>query len=235
MGAILKSLNRDIVFNLCQYGMSDVWKWGGEVEGNCWRTTGDLGLAKDARLPGFYSIGLSNAAHWEYAAPGRWNDPDYLLIGYIGNARRQNEPPALAALTPDEQYSYMSMWSLMAAPLFYSGDMSRLDEFTLNVLCNADVIDVNQDALGKQAKILRRSEEELVLAKPLEDGSVAVGLFNLSGSEREMSLTWTELNLKGWQRVRDLWRQRDTGIAEKQLLLKVARHGVSFVRLSATP
>ena len=82
-------LDRDIVFNLCQYGMGDVWKWGGEVGGHCWRTTGDLGLAKDTRLPGFYSIAFKNMAHSEYAEPGNWNDPDYILIGYIGNARRQ--------------------------------------------------------------------------------------------------------------------------------------------------
>ena len=59
MGEILVRQNRDIVFNLCQYGMSDVWKWGGEVGGHSWRTTGDLGLEKDTRLPGFYGIGLT--------------------------------------------------------------------------------------------------------------------------------------------------------------------------------
>jgi alpha-galactosidase len=95
MGDILRSLNRDMVFNLCQYGQGEVWKWGGRVGGHCWRTTGDLGLAKDTRLPGFYHIGFSNAAHWEYAGPGHWNDPDYILIGYIGNARNTAEPPGL--------------------------------------------------------------------------------------------------------------------------------------------
>jgi alpha-galactosidase len=231
MGAILKSLDRDIVYNLCQYGMSDVWRWGGEVEGNCWRTTGDLGLAKDTRLPGFYHIGFSNAQHWEYAAPGRWNDPDYILIGFIGNARKQSEPPKLAPLTAGEQYSYMSMWSLMAAPLFYSGDMSRLDEFTLNVLCNAEVIDVNQDPLGKQAKIIRRDEDELVLAKPMEDGSLAVGLFNLSEDNRVVTARWAELGLTGRRRVHDVWRQKDSGSAGSLISAKLERHGVSFVRL----
>jgi alpha-galactosidase len=231
MGVILKSLDRDIVFNLCQYGMGEVWKWGGEVGGHCWRTTGDLGLAKDTRLPGFYHIGLSNAAHWEYAGPGKWNDPDYILIGFIGNARRQAEPPKPAPLTPDEQYSYMSMWSLMAAPLFYSGDMGRLDEFTLNVLCNAEVIDVNQDPLGRQARIVRQSEEELVLAKPMEDGSLAIGLFNLAENGRSVSVTWKELGLKGRQRSRDLWRQTDLGSSDGEFTATLPKHGVSMVRL----
>jgi alpha-galactosidase len=231
MGAILKGLDRDLVFNLCQYGLGEVWKWGGEVGGHCWRTTGDLGLAKDARLPGFYYIGLSNAAHWEYAGPGRWNDPDYILIGTIGNARNQDQPPTLTTLTPDEQYSYMSMWSLMAAPLFYSGDMSRLDDFTLNVLCNAEVIDVDQDPLGRQARIVRQSEDELVLAKPLEDRSMAIGLFNLSELRRTVSVNWPELGVKGRRRPRDVWRQLNLAAAEDRFSREIAPHGVSFVRL----
>lgn len=176
----LQKVDRDIVMNLCQYGMGNVWEWGGTV-GNCWRTTGDLGLAPGSSMPGFYYIGLSNAQHWEYARPGAWNDPDYILIGWIRNALKE-EKFEKADLTPNEQYAYMSMWSLMAAPLIYSGEMSRLDPFTLNVLCNHEVIDINQDVLGKQAKIIGATKEELVLAKELEGGSIAVGLFSVSGN-----------------------------------------------------
>jgi alpha-galactosidase len=232
MSAILEKLDRDVVFNLCQYGMGDVWKWGREVGGHCWRTTGDLGLEKDDRLPGFFRIGLKNAKHYEYARPGAWNYPDYILIGYIGNARKTDEPAKMTALTPDEQYAYMSMWALMAAPLVYSGDMSRLGEFTLNVLCNSEVIDVDQDPLGKQARIVRQSEEELVLAKPMEDGSVAVGLFNLGETEKPVGVKWEELGVKGRQRVRDVWRQKDLGAFAERYEVPVARHGVRLVRVA---
>lgn len=231
MGDILKKLDRDIVFNLCQYGAGEVWKWGGEVGGQCWRTTGDLGLEKDTRLPGFYSIGFQNAQHYEYAGPGRWNDPDYILIGSVGNARRMDDPPRPTALTPDEQYSYMSLWALMAAPLFFSGDMARLDRFTLNVLCNAEVIGIDQDPLGKQARIVRRTENELVLAKPLEDGSMAAGLFNLGEAEARLSVAWRELGIQGRRRPRDLWRQRDLPAVSEAFSAVVPRHGVALVRL----
>jgi alpha-galactosidase len=232
MGAILKTLPRDIVFNLCQYGMGDVWKWGGDVGGHCWRTTGDLGLEKDTRLPGFYSIAFKNAQAWEYARPGRWNDPDYILIGSVGNARKIDAPAQLTRLTADEQYSYMSMWSLMAAPLFFSGDMKRLDEFTLNVLTNVEVIDVNQDILGKQARIVRKTENEFVLAKPLEEGSLAVGLFNLSDQPQTISASWADLQLTGRRKVRDLWRQEDGPVATGNYASPVAPHGVRMVKLS---
>jgi alpha-galactosidase len=231
MGDILKSLPRDIVYNLCQYGMGDVWTWGAQVGGHCWRTTGDLGLARGDLLPGFYQIGLSNARHYEYAGPGRWNDPDYILIGYVGNARNQNEPGQPTKLTPNEQYSYMSMWCLMAAPLFFSGDMRLLDAFTLNILCNPEAIEVNQDALGHQAKPLVQDDETLIMAKPLEDGSLTVGLFNLAEQAREISVDWSQLGIQGPQLVRDLWRQKDLGTFQDRFAATVPRHGVMFVKL----
>ncbi len=230
MGRILAGLDRDIVFNLCQYGMGDVWKWGAQVGGNCWRTTGDLGLARGGLLPGFYRIAFRNMLHSQYAGPGHWNDPDYILIGWVGDAwgMRVGKP---TTLTPNEQYSYMSLWCLMAAPLIFSGDMTRLDAFTLNVLCNDEVIDVDQDPLGIQARVVKKTPMELVLAKPLEDGSLAVGLFNLWEEERVITVSWKELGLRGRRRVRDLWRGRNAGEAEGALSRKVPRHGVFFCRL----
>jgi alpha-galactosidase len=234
MGSILKSMPRDIVMNLCQYGLEDVWKWGGEVGGQSWRTTGDLGLEKATDLPGFYSIGFKNAAAWEYAGPGRWNDPDYILIGVVGDAHQwqAGKPPERVNLTAAENYSYMSMWALMASPLFFGGDMARLDEFTLNVLCNAEVIAVNQDLLGKQARIIRKTNEEFVLAKPLEDGSVAVGLFNLTREPRTLAANWREIGIAGTHRVRDLWRQKDVGRASEEFQAPVEPHGVALLQLA---
>ena len=233
IAAELKKQDRDIVLNLCQYGMGDVWKWGGEV-GQCWRTTGDLGLERGSRLPGFYSIGFSNARHWENARPGCWNDPDYLLIGYVGDAHQMGVGRK-TTLTPNEQYSYMSMWCLMAAPLIFSGDMARLDPFTLNVLCNAEVIDVDQDALGRQARIIRKTPGEFVLLKDLEDGSKALGLFNLGEAEATISAAWSDLGLSGKQQVRDLWRQKDLPAADGKFQATVPRHGVVLVKLKPQP
>lgn len=172
-------IKRDIVLNLCQYGMAEVWKWGGSV-GNCWRTTGDLGILEGSSMPPYYYIGLSNAGHWEYSRPGAWNDPDYILIGWFRNALKEEEFEK-TGLTPNEQYAYMTMWSMMAAPLIYSGEMSLLDPFTLNILCNHEVIGVNQDILGKQARIIRKNSNELIMVKDLDDGSKAVAMFQVTG------------------------------------------------------
>jgi alpha-galactosidase len=230
MGGIVKKQNRDMVFNLCQYGMGDVWNWGADSGGHAWRTTGDLGAEKASRLPGFYSIAFANASHASNAGPGHWNDPDYILIGFIDDSDHPQKPVP-AALTPNEQYSYMSMWALMASPLFFGGDMAQLDDFTLGILCNSEVIDVDQDALGWQGRVVRQSADEFVLEKPLEDGSVALGLFNLSDSSRTMSVSFTELGLDGRRKVRDVWRQKDIGSFADSFQSPVASHGVIFVRL----
>lgn len=232
MGSLLQKQDRDIVLNLCQYGMDEVWTWGAEVGGHSWRTTGDLGLEKDTGLPGFYSIGLKNARLYEHAGPGGWNDPDYLLIGLVGNARDLGQPPQATTLTAEEQYSYMSMWCLMAAPLFYSGDITRLDEFTLNVLCNPELIDINQDELGKQARVVRLDDEELVLAKPMADGSVAVGLFNLTEDDREVSVSWQELGIARAAVVRDSWRHRALEAGVEGHRATLTRHSVEVVRIN---
>jgi alpha-galactosidase len=231
MGGILTKLDRDIVFNMCQYGMADVWNWGADVGGNLWRTTGDVGELKGDQLPGFYGVGFANAEHFAAAGPGHWNDPDYILIGYVGNGYR-NQEAKLTRLTPEEQYSYMSMWSLMAAPLFYSGDMSRLDAFTLNVLCNSEVIDIDQDARGKQAGIVRHSVNEFVLSKTLEGGALAVGLFNLAEAKAKLTVKWEELGLKGRYRVRDVWRQKEIGNRADEFSTEVGPHGVALIHLA---
>jgi alpha-galactosidase len=232
MGGILTKLNRDIVFNLCQYGMANVWEWAADAGGNSWRTTGDLGATKGDQLPGFYKVGFANAKNSGAGGPGHWNDPDYILIGYVGNAFDYKEPPKLTPLTPNEQYSYMSMWSLMAAPLFYGGDISRMDAFTQNVLCNSEVIDIDQDALGKQAAIVRHSADEFVLSKPLEDGTLAVGLFNLAETKLNLTVKWDELGLNGRRRVRDVWRQKDIGDVDKEFSTELGPHGVALVQLT---
>jgi alpha-galactosidase len=231
MGGILHGLDRDVVLNMCQYGMGDVWGWGRKVGGNSWRTTNDLGSAPGDALPGFYHIGFANAAHTENAGPGGWNDPDYILIGTVGDARNES-PGKPTSLTHEEQYSYMSMWSLMAAPLFFSGEMTQLDPFTLNVLCNSEVIDVDQDSLGKQAAIVRKTDSEFILEKPLEDGSVAVGFFNLTTWPRSIAADWKQLGVNGTQKVRDVWRQHDLGSFTGSFSTQVPPHGVILARLA---
>ncbi|MDO8539584.1 MAG: NPCBM/NEW2 domain-containing protein [Opitutaceae bacterium] len=226
MGDILKTLPRDVVFNLCQYGHGNVWEWGAAVGGHSWRTAGDLG----GELNQIFAVALKNAEHREWSKPGAWNDPDYLQIGFIGEARTNGEPKP-CPLTATEQYAFMSLWSLMASPLIFSGDMSRLDDFTLNVLCNPEVIEIDQDPLGECARVVRLSAETFLMVKTLADGSRAIGLCNQDEVSRDVTASWKDLGLSGPQRVRDVWRQRDLGEISREFKATVPRHGVVLVRM----
>jgi alpha-galactosidase len=226
MGDLLKKQKRDMVFNLCQYGMGDVWKWGGEVGGHCWRTADDLGYSLDR----IFDVALKNSEHREYSKPGEWNDPDYIQIGWIGSAANLGIPE-LTPMPAAMQYAYMSLWSLMAAPLIYSGDMTKLDEFTINVLCNPEVIEVNQDELGEGGRVIQKSENTFLMVKNLADGSKAVGLFNRSKNDVEVEVNWAELQISEKQTVRDLWRQKDLGKYEQKFSAKVPAQGVVMVKI----
>jgi alpha-galactosidase len=125
----------------------------------------------------------------------------------------------------------MSLWCLTASPLIYSGNISKLDDFTLGILCNPEVIEVDQDPLGKCARIVGRPADIFVLSKEMEDGSIAVGLCTRSECEKSVTARWAELGLTGKRRVRDLWRQMDLGNFENQFESKVPARGVMLVRI----
>lgn len=227
MGEHLLSQPRDIVYSLCQYGMSDVWKWGGTVGGNCWRTTNDI---TDTWVS-MKNIALDQDKSAPYAKPGNWNDPDMLVVGHVGWGN-----PHPSKLKPDEQYLHISLWSLFAAPLLIGCDMEKLDDFTLNLLTNDEVIEINQDPLGKQATCLHSDGDFRVYVKELEDGSRAVGFCNFGLEKVEISYKdFDILGLKGQFTVRDLWRQKEIttiNTQKDQLALKVPVHGVVLYKFS---
>ena len=231
MGDILLRQKRDIVLNLCQYGMGNVWEWGKSVGGHSWRTAGDLGGSFEGIPAALFRDGFDvyaqNQLH-KFGGPGGWNDPDYLLLGYLSNWKGQTAP---TPLSPNEQYTHVSLWCLVAAPLIFSGDMTRLDPFTLSLLSNDEVIEVDQDPLGKPGQRVRRNGTSEVWAKDMEDGTKAVGCFNRGDQPCEVAVNWSELGLQGSQIPRDLWRQKDLPTCGNEFKTLVPRHGVVLVRL----
>ncbi len=227
MGEYLRKQPRDIVYSVCQYGMSDVWKWGGSVGGNCWRTTNDI---TDTWVS-MKSIAIDHEKSAPYAKPGNWNDPDMLIVGHVGWG---NTHPS--KLKPDEQYLHISLWSLFAAPLLIGCDMEKLDDFTLNLLTNDEVIDVNQDPLGIQATCVQTIGDLIIYVKALEDGSRAVGFCNFGTEVFDTQYSdFQQLGINGDVTVRDIWRQKD--IAEldansENLAIKVPAHGVLLYKFT---
>ncbi|HEX4083473.1 MAG TPA: putative Ig domain-containing protein [Chthoniobacteraceae bacterium] len=220
--ASLDKAARDIVFSLCQYGDDNVWEWGQAIGGNCWRTTGDI----NGTWSRMFTIGERQAGLGKFAGPGHWNDPDMLTVGKTKWYRRHDYVP----LTADEQYTQVSWWCLLSAPLLIGCDLSQMDAFTYGLLSNDEVLDVDQDPLGRQAARISRNGLLEVWAKQMEDGSHVAGLFNMGSQASEVTATWQDLGINGKQIARDLWRQKDLGVFDGQFKAAIPVHGVVLVR-----
>ena len=214
----LNQVNRDILFSLCQYGMGDVWNWGGELGGNSWRTTGDIVDTWGS----LFNIGFGQEKAAPHTRPGEFNDPDMLIVGKLGWGPRLHH----SRLSPDEQYTHISLWSLLSAPLLIGCDMSALDEFTLNLLTNDEVLAINQDAAAKPAMKIFEGDHEQVWSKELENGSHAVGIFNLADYPVQPTISFADLKWPDQMKLRDVWRQKDLGVQRNAYQFSIPAHGV---------
>jgi alpha-galactosidase len=214
MGDALQSVGRPIVYSLCQYGRESVWTWGAKVGGNLWRTTGDIADS----WPSMSSIGFKQAEISQYMRPGHWNDPDMLEVGNGG-------------MTDEEYRVHMSLWCLLAAPLLAGNDLRNMSDATLAMLTNTEVIAVDQDPAARPVKRTVQDGNTEVWTRPLEDGSVAVALFNRDSQDKPVSVTWPALGLTGQLKARDLWKHQDVSLSGDSYTATVPKHGVLMLRV----
>jgi alpha-galactosidase len=212
--ALVKT-GRPIVFSLCQYGADAVWHWGASVGGNAWRTTGDI----SDRYSSMTSIGFGQAGLAKFAGPGHWNDPDMLEVGNGG-------------MKLDEYRTHMGLWALLAAPLLAGNDLSTMTPETVALLTNREVIAIDQDPLGKQADRVRAEGTQEIWARPLVDGSKAIGIFNRYSWPQTIEVNFREFGFKGKVKARDIWAAKDLGTLSEEFSAQVPGHGVVLLRVS---
>lgn len=221
----LRSLDRDIVFSLSNNApIADAFTW--MEYSDCWRTTGDI---RD-NWKSISKIGFSQEKWAPFCRPGAWPDADMLVVGLVGWGPKLH----YTKLTADEQYTHISLWALLSSPLLIGCDMARLDDFTKSLLTNDEVIEVNQDPLGSHCvPVWRKGDKQIVYVKHLEDGSLAVGMFNRSEETVKISIDSRMLGMYGEKKVRDLWRQKDVGTIDhdRKFTAEVAPHGVVLVKV----
>jgi len=217
------------VFSLCQYGWGHVWEWGEQVGGNLWRVTGDITDTWDSMS----SIGFQQTGHEQYAGPGHWNDTDMLVVGRLGWGRIN--PPRPTNLTPNEQLTHISLWALQAAPMLIGADMTQLDDFTRDLLGNREVIAIDQDPLGKPAHRISSDGWTEVWARPLSDGTMAVGLFNRGPEAAWVQVTFSDIGMPDHSPVRFPWIHRDMTTGTSNIFgAEVPRHGVILVKIGTS-
>jgi len=237
MSEALKKSGRDIVFSISNNApIEKAADWARLT--NAWRTGPDI---RDS-WPSLYPLAFTIDNWAEFAGPGHWNDPDMMILGNVSMGPSTLHP---TKLTPDEQYSHVSIFSLLAAPLLIGCPIEQLDDFTLNLLTNDEVIAVNQDPLGKPARLVADENGIQVWVKPLEDGSFAVGLFYTDdfGKKPQSYFRWgdetakplmfdfAKAGLPGKWKLRDVWRQSDLGEFDGSYPTEIRHHGVILIRL----
>ena len=215
MGDALLASGRPIVYSLCQYGLADVWKWGPEVGGNLWRTGGDISDSWDSMS----RIGFSQDRLAPYGRPGHWNDPDMLEIGN-------------GHMTETEYRTHMSLWSMLAAPLIAGNDVRNMSASIPDILTNREVIAIDQDTAGHQAKRVWQSGQNEVWTRELSDGDIAVAVFNRAPGDAQVTFRWADAGLrKTPSRIRDLWRHTDRNGTGADYSAEVPGHGVVLLRV----
>ena len=219
----LNSTGRDFVYSLSNAApIEEAAYW--KKYSNLWRTTGDIVDSWGS----IYSI-FSEQEQWNsFGGPGHWNDPDMLVVGWLGWGKDLH----YTKLTPTEQYAHISLWALMSAPLLIGADLTKLDSFTFNLLSNNEVIDIDQDMLGKPAKRIRVDDLLEIWTKELSDGSLAVGLCNFGIQAHNIELNLKSVGLEGKYQIRDVWRQKNIGALSEKYITKVNPHEVKLMRLS---
>ena len=216
MGKALRATGRPIVYSLCQYGWDAVWEWGPKVGGNLWRTTGDI----QANWNSVYTILNMQAGLESYSGPGHWNDPDMLEVG---NGR----------LNMHENRSHFSMWAMLAAPLLAGNDLPNMKPEVKEILTNKDVIAIDQDKLGKQARRVYSEGQVDVWERELSGGAWAIAILN-AGSDRfsthPFHLSLRNLGLHGPQKARDLWAKTDITLTDN-MPIEMPGHDVLLLRI----
>jgi len=222
----LKATGRPIVFSMCEWGTAKPWQWAKDT-GNLWRTTGDISDHWEGKKKwpdgGCCSLGMLDILDLQvgldsFAGPGHWNDPDMLEVGNGG-------------MTATEYRAHFSLLCILNAPLIAGNDLRSMSPEIKEILTNKEVIAVNQDPLGREAKRVWKDGELEVWAKPMADGSRAVLLLNRGAGEAEIAVPWTTLAYPEHlsASVRDLWAHKDLGKVMGKFSAKVGSHDVLVV------
>ncbi|MEY2836227.1 MAG: hypothetical protein RLZZ557_1889, partial [Bacteroidota bacterium] len=226
---------RDIVYsisNSAPFAQAADWQRLAQM----WRTGPDI---RDS-WHGLYKTTFTLDKWAPFSKPGHWNDPDMMILGNVTTGSDMHP----TRLTPDEQYSHVSLFALLSAPMLIGCPIDQLDSFTLNLLTNDEVIAIDQDPLGKSARLIIDEQGVQVWLKALSGGEWAVGLFNTAGYGKdpltyfrwgdEPAATYrldpAKLGLEGQWQLRDSWRQIDLPSAITEFV--IPHHGVKLLKLT---
>ena len=206
---------KNVRYNLCRWAYPGTWCHDISTS---WRTTGDIYDGWKS-VKGILAENLYMSA---YCYDGCYNDMDMLEVG--------------RSMSEEEDKTHFGMWCIMSSPLLIGCNMATIKERPLALLKNPELIALNQDPLGLQAYVVQHIGETYVLVKDiltLHGNTRAVALYNPSDREEEMCISFSEVDLGGKVKVRDLFEHQDLGEMEGGLSAIVPPHGTRIYKLEA--
>jgi alpha-galactosidase len=222
----LRATGRPIVYSINPNSFHAItgatYDWGQVAD--LWRTTEDLLDIWQNGNTNSYPMGVGNVLDIDaplaaQSGPGHWNDPDMLVVGRPG-------------LSLTESRSHFALWALLSAPLIAGNDIRTMSADVSAILRNPRLLAVNQDRLGAGGRRVRDDGDTEVFAKPLSDGSVAVGLFNRGSSTATITTTAAQIGLTGGPfTLTDLWTG-GTSSTSGQISASVPAHGVAVFKVT---
>ena len=221
LGKAQRAAGRPVVHSLCSWGEGYPWVWAGAI-GHMWRTTADICAPGQADWGRAIRIAFANDKLADFAGPGRWNDPDMMVVGMPGLTETQNR-------------SLFSLWCQMSAPLMAGNDLRGMSASTVGILTNLEAVAVDQDPLGVQGRVVwNDGNVSLWAGKPLFDGSQAVLVLYLGKHRAGRQIFWEELGFAAADElyVRNIWTRETSGPHAGGVSVSVGPEDVAFLRLS---
>ncbi len=200
--------------------------------GHMWRITNDFWDTWGDLLIGFDACRRWQGLGEEHA----WPDADMLPIGHLslrGQERGMGE--RMTNFTKDEQYTLLTLWCIFRSPLMLGCELRDLDEFTLGLITNREVLDLLKYSRNAR-EVIRRGvwDRHVVWFAKCSEGGWYLALFNTGGTDSEMSVQTEQLGVPSSLAVRDLWAGEDLGCAEGCVAAVVPAHGARLFRLNRT-
>ena len=189
---------------------------------NMWRISGDFWDRWDKLLDMF-----SLFEKWyPYVKDGSFPDCDILPLGklcmdgsYMGDMGRDS------GFTNEEQKTMMTLWAVFRSPLFFGGELRLTDDYTLSLITNPEVINVNQNS---EKPLFVYNKGGIAVWQTKVENGTAVAVFNLSDEEKRHKLKLSDLGIENVRAVRDLWARKDISKCENDLAVSLKPHSSEF-------
>ncbi|UQZ36142.1 alpha-galactosidase [Paenibacillus sp. PK3_47] len=236
MSLALKNCGRDILFSACNWGEDNVYHWIRESGAHMYRSTGDIQDSWES----IKRLALSQLDKASFTGAYCHNDMDMLVVGMYGGSNNGFIGSQIGGCNDVEYKTHFSLWSMMGSPLMIGSDIRKANKETRDILLNKDLLAINQDVEGRGAYRIKpepqwfHTDDVFMLVKVLTDGDLAIGFFNLSDGQREISLQFWDAGLPYASgkslSLYDCWEHKEIGVFKERYAPVVPAHDCHIVR-----